>query len=84
MVELGELHEKENRKLGEHLAQYATHVILVGGEQSAPVKAGLDAAGFPAENLQVVEELREAVTWYQDNLRAGDTVLFLNDLPDTY
>jgi hypothetical protein len=26
----------------------------------------------------------EAMAWYQQNLQRGDTVLFLNDLPDTY
>jgi hypothetical protein len=41
-------------------------------------------AGFPAERLRVVDTLAESVAWYQNHLRAGDTVLFLNDLPDTY
>lgn len=84
MVELGELHEAENRRLGELAADYATEVILVGEEQTRPVKAGLEAAGFAAERLHVVDELREAVAWYQQHLKAGDTVMFLNDLPDTY
>lgn len=84
MVELGDLHEQENRRLGEIMPQYATDVILVGAEQTQPVQDGLLAAGFPAERLRVVEELREAVDWYQHQLRSGDTVLFLNDLPDTY
>lgn len=84
MVELGELMEPENRKLGEIAAQHATDVILVGATQTAPVKAGLESAGFPAERLQVVDTLGEAIGWYKANLRAGDTVLFLNDLPDTY
>jgi hypothetical protein len=34
--------------------------------------------------LQVVDTLSQAVAWYQQHLKAGDTVLFLNDLPDTY
>jgi UDP-N-acetylmuramoyl-tripeptide--D-alanyl-D-alanine ligase len=84
MVELGPLHEAENRKLGEAAAQAATDVILVGKEQTRPVSDGLRAAGFAAERLQIVDKLSEAVQWYQHNLHAGDTVLFLNDLPDTY
>ncbi|MBC7810253.1 MAG: UDP-N-acetylmuramoyl-tripeptide--D-alanyl-D-alanine ligase [Burkholderiales bacterium] len=84
MVELGSLMESENRKLGEAAASAATDVILVGEKQGAPIKAGLLAAGFPAQRLQVVETLSEAVTWYQNELQSGDTVLFLNDLPDTY
>ena len=84
MVELGPLMESENRKLGEAAAQYATDVILVGKQQTAPIKAGLLAAGYAQENVQVVDTLAESVAWYQTNLAAGDTVLFLNDLPDTY
>ncbi|HVU14902.1 MAG TPA: UDP-N-acetylmuramoyl-tripeptide--D-alanyl-D-alanine ligase [Phototrophicaceae bacterium] len=83
MVELGDLMEQENRKLGELAADHATDVILVG-KQTAPIKAGLLSAGFPADRLQTVDALGEAVQWYQSNLKSGDTVLFLNDLPDTY
>lgn len=84
MVELGQLHEQENKKLGKEAAQYASDVILVGSEQTAPIKAGLNEAGFPDDHLHVVEKLAEAIDWYQTNLKAGDTVLFLNDLPETY
>ena len=84
MVELADLQEAENKKLGETAAQYATDVILVGSEQTRPIKTGLLSAGFPSDRIQVVEELRQAVAWYQSHLKPGDTVLFLNDLPDTY
>ncbi len=84
MVELGQLHEPENKKLGTEAAQYASDVILVGSAQTAPIKAGLTEAGFPDDHLQTVETLAEAIEWYQTNLKAGDTVLFLNDLPETY
>lgn len=84
MVELGDMHEKENHRLGQIAAQYATDVVLVGKQQTKPVFEGLQAADFPADRLHVVDELREAMTWYQSNLGSGDTVLFLNDLPDTY
>lgn len=84
MVELGALMEQENRKLGEIAAQHATDVLLVGKSQAPPIYAGLLDAGFPAERVQTVDTLGEAVEWYKRNLAAGDTVLFLNDLPDTY
>ena len=84
MVELGPLMDQENHQLGETAARYASDVILVGRKQTEPIQAGLLAAGFPPERLQVVDTLAESVQWYQNNLRSGDTVLFLNDLPDTY
>ncbi len=83
MVELGELMESENRKLGELAAQHASDVILVG-RQTAPICEGLLNAGFPTERLQTLATVGEAMQWYQQNLNAGDAVLFLNDLPDTY
>lgn len=84
MVELGELHDIENRKLGTLAAHAATDIILIGAKQTAPVYAGVQGAGFPADRLQVMETLSEAIEWYKHHLKAGDTVLFLNDLPDTY
>jgi UDP-N-acetylmuramoyl-tripeptide--D-alanyl-D-alanine ligase len=84
MIELGELHEQENEKLGIAAAAYASDIILVGRKQTEPIQRGVLQAGFPAERLLVVDTLGEAVQWYQSNLKAGDTVLFLNDLPDTY
>ena len=84
MVELGPLMAQENRQLGENAARYASDVILVGRKQTEPIQAGLLAAGFPPDRLQVVDTLAESLQWVQNNLRSGDTVLFLNDLPDTY
>lgn len=84
MIELGAMQDDENRKLGEMATHYATDIILVGEKQTEAVKQGVMATDFPSERLRVVHTLQEAIDWYQHNLRAGDTVLFLNDLPDTY
>jgi UDP-N-acetylmuramoyl-tripeptide--D-alanyl-D-alanine ligase len=84
MVELADLHETENRKLGETAAEHATDVVLVGAVRTQPIADGLLSKGFPSDRLHVVDTLSEAVAWYKGELRAGDTVLFMNDLPDTY
>lgn len=84
MVELGDLQDSENRKLGIKATDYATHIILVGEKQTQALQDGILSTNFPRENLFVFETLGEATTWYQHNLQSGDTVLFLNDLPDTY
>ena len=62
--------------------KHATDVILVGAAQTEPIQQGLEAAGFSQENVLVVEEVREAMAWYEGNLQTGDTVMFLNDLLD--
>ena len=83
LVELGILEEKENYKLGKQLAGLDL-VILVGETLITPVKDGyLDADGN-RDNLKVVPTLALAQEELKKYLQSGDTVLFLNDLPDIY
>lgn len=84
MIELGVLQDAENQKLGKLATNYATDIILVGQQQTAPLLKGIQSTAFDPSRVHVTETLAEAVNWYQSNLKAGDTVLFLNDLPDTY
>lgn len=84
MIELGDLQDEENRKLGLLAAQYATDIILIGKEQTQPIARAIQSTSFDLSRLQVVETLSESIDWYQQHLKAGDAVLFLNDLPDTY
>lgn len=84
MIELGELQTSENFKLGEYAVEYVTDVILVGIEQTKPIYDGLLSGNFERERIIQVETLTNAIEWYRTHLVSGDTVLFLNDLPDTY
>lgn len=84
MIELGELQDQENYKLGLLAAEHATDVILIGREQTKSIHQALQSERFPVSRVKVVDTLVEAITWYQQHLVAGDVVLFLNDLPDTY
>ncbi len=84
IVELGELQEEENHKLGHHAAQVCTDIVLVGIEQTQPIQAGIREAGFDDDHLSVFDTRDEAIAWFHRELKEGDTVLFLNDLPDTY
>ena len=84
MVELGDLHYQENFKLGVLATQYATDIILVGPKQTQPIRDGVESTDYPRERLQIVAHVNEAIDWYRTHLQAGDAVLLLNDLPDTY
>ncbi len=84
MIELGHLHHQENQKLGVLATQYATDIILVGEKQTAPIQEGIHTTSFNKEHLLIMNRVSEAIQWYQTHLEAGDTVLLLNDLPDTY
>lgn len=84
MVELGTMQDDENFKLGQHLGAAASDIILVGIRQTESVQRGVRSTDFDPERLLVVDTFDEARLWFQNEVRAGDTVLFLNDLPDTY
>ncbi|MCY4022672.1 MAG: UDP-N-acetylmuramoyl-tripeptide--D-alanyl-D-alanine ligase [Anaerolineaceae bacterium] len=84
MVELGDLMESENRRLGAEAAQQASDVILVGERQTRPLRRGLLEAGFAEDRLHIMDSLTEAISWYESHLNEGDAVLFLNDLPENW
>ncbi|MCS6834448.1 MAG: UDP-N-acetylmuramoyl-tripeptide--D-alanyl-D-alanine ligase [Anaerolineae bacterium] len=84
MVELGHLHDQENHKLGVLLTQHASDILLIGHKQTTPIQQGIASTTFPRERVIVFESIREALDWYKSHLSAGDTILFMNDLPDTY
>jgi UDP-N-acetylmuramoyl-tripeptide--D-alanyl-D-alanine ligase len=84
MIELGALQDQENYKLGLLAAQHATDVILIGRDQTHSIHKALQSQRFDMGRVRVFATLAEAVSWYPRHLSKGDTVLFLNDLPDTY
>ena len=83
LVELGVLEEAENAELGAKLVGL-DQVILVGETLVSAVKNGYLAAGGEAEKIVTVPTLERAQEMLEGELIAGDTVLFLNDLPDIY
>ncbi|MCD8308640.1 MAG: UDP-N-acetylmuramoyl-tripeptide--D-alanyl-D-alanine ligase [Clostridia bacterium] len=83
MVELGILEEQENKQLGGLLCGLDL-VILVGDTLIAPVKEGYLAAGGDPQKLIIKSTLKDAQSELKGKLQSGDTVLFLNDLPDIY
>jgi UDP-N-acetylmuramoyl-tripeptide--D-alanyl-D-alanine ligase len=84
MVELGDREEEENRLFGERAAGVCDLIVLVGPEQTRPIRAGLEAAGFSEAALHVVADAGEAQALLARTTRRGDVVLFENDLPDLY
>ena len=83
MVELGILEQKENYSLGQKLS-FCDYVILVGETLVLSIKNGLLSMGYEEENIILVSELKNVAEKLTNLVRAGDAVLFLNDLPDVY
>ncbi len=84
MVELGELEEQLNHRFGEQAATVCDIAILVGPARTAPIREGLASAGLEEASIHVVRDIAEATALLGRLTRAGDVVLFENDLPDTY
>ncbi len=85
IVEGGILEEELNNRLGEEIAKRDIEkVILVGDTLVGAVKSGYLAAGGNGERLATVQSLEGAQEKLAEWLKAGDAVLFLNDLPDLY
>lgn len=88
MIELGERQHAENRTFGEHIARNLRGegdlAVLIGPAQTAPIREGLEAAGYPPERVKTFTSLFEAQDFLKTVLREGDVVLYENDLPDQY
>lgn len=83
LVELGEISDQVHEEIGNLAASVLTTAILVGPLVSGIAK-GLRAAGFPENQLYQVKSLDEATALLPKVAKAGDVVLFQNDLPDVY
>ncbi len=84
MVELGGEEAQFNREFGEQMASSVDVAILVGRKHTQPIVDGLLSKEFPQENIHVVSSLEESTKVLHAMMRAGDVVLYENDLPDNY
>ncbi len=85
IVEGGILEEALNQALGKTLASYDfDRVILVGETLVGAVKEGYKEGNGDMQKLSTAHTLADAQTLLGEWVQTGDTVLFLNDLPDVY
>lgn len=84
MVELGEREAELNREFGREMASCADFVFLVGPKHCEPIAEGLREAGFSEANIFISRNLEESTRKLNSMMRAGDVILYENDLPDNY
>jgi len=84
MIELAEKEYELNRVLGEQIADHVDYAILVGRKQTLPIQEGLKNKNYPEDRLYVARNLTDANQHLMQIAKAGDVVLYENDLPDTY
>ncbi len=82
LIGLGEKEDEYNNILGTHIATNTDIAILVGVERTSKIYAGIMESNFNKDNLYLVNSLSEAQGILKKILKAGDVVLFENDLPD--
>ncbi|MED5293077.1 MAG: Mur ligase family protein [Actinomycetota bacterium] len=81
MVELGNRQATENRRFGVDASLVADDLIIVGRTNKAALANG---ARDGTARVHLLPNRDEAIKWVRENLRAGDAVLYENDLPDHY
>ena len=83
LVELGVLEEDENSALGKELVGLDL-IILVGDTLVKFVEKGYKESGGDMDRIKIKGSIFDAQEELKGYLHPGDTVLFLNDLPDVY
>ena len=85
MIELGDKQAYHNSRFGEHIAETCDVAIIVGQYNREAIVEGIRKSGkFDENNLLIVDSFAEAQTRLATTLKAGDTILYENDLPDTF
>jgi UDP-N-acetylmuramoyl-tripeptide--D-alanyl-D-alanine ligase len=84
MIELGDIQAQANETLGQHIARCADVAIIVGHYNREAILAGIAGGDMKEENIHVADTFKEAQFLLQQIVKPGDTVLYENDLPDTF
>ena len=83
-VEMGESQYRNNKELGVNIAAAADIAIVVNRVNRDAIVEGLGAAGFSAEKTIQTDSFAEASAYLATTMRAGDVILYENDLPDSF
>ncbi|MBD5330018.1 MAG: UDP-N-acetylmuramoyl-tripeptide--D-alanyl-D-alanine ligase [Bacteroides sp.] len=84
MIELGNEQEALNETLGRHIGENLDIAIIVGEYNREALVKGVRNAGMSEDNLYIVDTFNDAQQILAKILKRGDTVLYENDLPDTF
>ena len=84
-VEMGAKQYDNNRAFGSDIAaSKADGVIVVNEVNREAITSGLEAGGYDMARVSTVASFKEAMAELQPRLKAGDVVLYENDLPDSF
>ena len=84
-VEMGAKQYHNNKMFGADIASsMADRVYIVNEVNREAIYRGLLEAGYPEDRITLVASFSEAMADLQPRLKAGDVVLYENDLPDSF
>lgn len=84
MIELGDRQYQANEEFGRTISRCADVAIVVGQYNRDAILAGIAQGPISPENVHAVDSFNDAQSLLQTIAHSGDTVLYENDLPDTF
>ncbi len=84
MIELGPREYQLNREFALEAAGVCDYIILVGKKRTKPMQDALEELAYPPDKVYIAANLDDARGFLAKIVSPKDTVLFENDLPDTY
>ena len=84
-VEMGAKQYENNRAFGRYIAASKADAVYVVNEVNREaITTGLKEGGYDMHCVSTVASFKEAMAELQPRLKAGDVVLYENDLPDSF
>ena len=83
-VEMGARQAEANKELGRTIATSCDYAIVVNATNRDAIKSGIDEGGMSEDKYFLADSLNHAHARLAQILRAGDVVLYENDLPDNF
>lgn len=84
MIELGERQYELNKALGTYIGGNVDIAVIVGEYNRDALVSGLEESSLPKDKIHIVDSFTEAQEKLGLILQKGDTVLYENDLPDSF
>lgn len=84
MIELGDRQFELNKAFGKKISETADIAIIVGEYNRDAIMTGITEGGMDESKVHVAETFSAAQAILAGMMTAGDTVLYENDLPDTF
>lgn len=83
-VEMGARQYEANRELGKTIATSCDYAIVVNATNREAIAQGIAEGGLDTDRYYLADSLNQAHARLAQILKAGDVVLYENDLPDNF